>query len=268
MKRAILASVATLTFAAAATLLGGSVNAQNGGYFGGRPDDGWGASRGMPGGSWRESCRFPNMRGPLLVAQCRTSYDRWVDARIDPNNCRGGRLANDDGRLVCEISGGGWGNGGSWEIPGGSWRESCRYPVMRGRLLSAQCRSSRGDWSNVTIDIRACRSGRLQNIEGNLTCEGGRGGYGQGGGYGNGGNGNGGGYGNGGNGNGGGYGQGGNASYPGGSWRETCRASSMRGDVLSAQCKNRNGNWNNSSIDVHSCRSNRVSNDDGQLVCR
>ena len=246
MKKAILASVATLTFAATAAFLTGSVNAQDrDGYFSGRPDDGWGASRGMPGGSWRESCRFPNMRGPVLVAQCRTSYDRWVEARIDPNACRGGRLANDEGRLVCERSGGGWGNGGSWEIPNGSWRQSCRYPVMRGRFLSAQCRSSRGDWNNVTIDIRACRSGRLQNIEGNLTCEGG--GYGGGGG--------------------GGYG-GGSAPYPGGSWRETCRASAMRGAILSAQCKDRNGNWANSSIDVGSCRSNRVSNQDGQLVCR
>lgn len=79
MKRAILASVATLTFAATAAFLTGSVSAQDRGeYFSGRPDDGWGASRGMPGGSWRESCRFPNMRGPVLVAQCRTSYDRWV----------------------------------------------------------------------------------------------------------------------------------------------------------------------------------------------
>ena len=237
MKRVILASVATLTFAATAALLSGSADAQ----FSGRPDDGWGASRGLPGGSWRESCRYPNMRGPILVAQCRTSYDRWVDARINPDDCRRGRLANDEGRLVCEVSGGGWGNGGSWEIPGGSWRESCRYPVMRGRLLSAQCRSSRGDWSNVTIDIRACRSGRLQNIEGNLTCEGG----GYGGGYG-----------------------GGSAGYPGGSWRETCRGGTMRGDMLSAQCKNRGGYWTNSSSDVRSCRSNRVANEDGQLVCR
>jgi hypothetical protein len=264
MKKAILASVATLTFAASAALLSGSVSAQ----FSGRPDDGWGASRGLPGGSWRESCRNPMMRGNLLVAQCRTSYDRWVDARIDPNDCHRGRLANDDGRLVCEVAGGGWGGGGSWEIPGGSWRETCRYPVMRGRLLSAQCRSSRGDWSNVTIDIRACRSGRLANIEGNLSCEGSGGGNGQGSGYGQGGgNGPGGGYGQGGgNGRGGGYG--GDTPFPGGSWRETCRAGAMRGDILSAQCRNRDGNWNNSSIDVRSCRSNNVTNQDGQLVCR
>jgi len=254
MKKAILASVATLSVAAAAAFLAGSVSAQSGGYFDGRPDDGWGASRGLPGGSWRESCRFPNLRGNMLVAQCRTSYDRWVEARIDPNACRGGRLANDEGRLVCERSGGGWGNGGSWEIPGGSWRQSCRYPVMRGRFLSAQCRNSRGDWNNVTTDIRACRSGRLANIEGNLNCEGG-GGYG--GGYGDGYHGD----------HGGGYGSG-DAAYPGGSWRETCRGAGMRGDVLTAQCKNRNGYWNNSSLDVRSCRSNRAENQDGQLVCR
>lgn len=238
MKNAILASVATLTLAAGAALLSGSADAQ----FSGRPDDGWGASRGMPGGSWRESCRFPNMRGPMLVAQCRTSYGRWAEARINPEQCRGGRLANDEGRLVCEMSGRGWGNGGSWEIPGGSWRESCRYPVMRGRFLSAECRTSRGDWSNVTVDIRACRSGRLANIEGTLSCEGGRG---SGNGYG-----------------------GGDASYPGGSWRESCRNAAMNGEMLSAQCKNRGGYWTNSAVDVRNCRPRRVENENGQLVCR
>lgn len=205
----------------------------------------WGGGdfRGLPDGSWRESCRYPQSRGGYLSAECRTSYDRWVQASINVNNCRSGRVGNNDGRLVCENQGGGWYQGSGWNLPGGSWRQTCRYPVMRGSYLSAQCPTRGDSWVNATIDVRQCRGNGISNQNGQLYCEG-RGGWGGG--------------------NGGGWNGGG---YPGGSWQETCRDGDMRGSTFSAQCRSGDGYWGGSSIDLRDCRSNRLGNRNGRLVC-
>ncbi len=228
MKKLMLACALTLSAAGGAALLApASAQPWGGGDF-----------RGLPDGSWRDSCRYPQMRGNTLRAQCRTSYDRWVNASINANGCRSGRVGNRDGRLVCEDSGG-WYQGG-WGLPGGSWRQSCRYPVMRGNFLTAQCPDTNSRWLGASIDIRSCRSGRFENGNGRLYCEGGW------------------------NGGGGGWSGGG---YPGGSWRDTCRNVDMRGSRLSAQCRTGGGSWTGTSIDLRDCRSNTVGNRDGRLVC-
>ena len=257
MKRLVLVFAATLVGAATGAMLAGPLAAQpdgryeRGDGYGDRYGDGFIQGSNFPGGSWRESCRAPSWRGRILFAQCRTTYDRWVGTRIDPGACPGGRLINSDGRLTCEGSGGGWGQGSGWQLPGGSWRQSCRYPVMRGRLLSAQCQTEYSRWMSSTIDPNRCPSGRISNENGRLACDGGIGG-------------------NFGDGFGGGFGDGsgwGGGGYPGGSWRQSCRNSSIQGSVLYAQCNNSSGYSNDSSIDARGCRSNRVGNDNGRLVC-
>lgn len=205
--------------------------------------------RGLPDGSWRESCRYPSMRGGYLQAECRTAGDRWVSAAINMNGCRSGSLANSDGRLICENAGGGWyPGGGGWALPGGSWRQSCRYPTMRGSYLSAQCPDTSDRYLNTTIDVRSCRSRQFENGNGRLYCEGSRPGWG-------------------GPGWGGGNGPGWGGGLPGGSWRDSCRDPDLRGGRLSAQCRTGNDYWTGSSIDLRGCRSNRVANRDGQLIC-
>lgn len=245
MKKLLVVFAATIVGVTTGALLTEPVAAQwDGRYerddgYGDRYGDGFSQGSNFPGGSWRESCRAPAWRGRILVAQCRSTYDRWVNSRIDPGACAGGRLLNSDGRLVCEGRSGGWGQGSGWSLPGGSWRQSCRYPVMRGRYLSAQCQSEYNRWLNSSIDPGQCASGRISNENGRLSCDGG---YGGGPGWGGGG-------------------------YPGGSWRESCRNASMQGDILRAQCSDRSGYFRGSSINAGACRSNRVGNNDGQLVC-
>jgi hypothetical protein len=235
--------------AGAGALLAMPLSAQPDGRYDGRYErgDGWGDRYGdgftrgsnFPGGSWRESCRFPSWQGARLTAECRTSNDRWVRARINPDRCPDGRLLNADGRLVCEGSGGSWGQGGGWALPGGSWRQTCRYPLMRGNFLSAQCESGGNRWFNSSIDPRQCRSGRIENRDGRLSCEDGGSGWG-----------------------GSGWGGGG---YPGGTWQRSCRDASVRGSVLYALCDSNAGYPRESSIDYRQCRS--VGNDNGRLVC-
>lgn len=246
MKKLILACALGVSATVAGVSLMGPVAAQ--------PWAGGGDFRGLPDGSWRESCRYPQSRGSFLSAECRTSYDRWVQTQINLNNCRSGRVGNSDGRLVCEDQGGGWyPGGGGWNLPGGSWRQTCRYPVMRGSYLSAQCPTMGDRWNNATIDVRACRGRDISNQNGQLYCDGRGGGWGGGNGGWNGG------------GNGGWNGGGGR--YPGGSWQESCRDGDMRGSTFSAQCRAGDGYWNGSSIDLRNCRSNRLGNSNGRLVC-
>jgi hypothetical protein len=57
-----------------------------------------------------------------------------------------------------------------WELPGGSWSESCARPEMRGPILVAQCQGVDGGWYDTSIDMRACRSGSVANVNGNLVC--------------------------------------------------------------------------------------------------
>ncbi|MFT4028062.1 MAG: CVNH domain-containing protein [Novosphingobium sp.] len=230
MKKLVLACALTFSAAVAGGALMTPVSAQ--------PWDGGGNWNGLPDGSWRESCRYPQTRGGYLSAECRTTYDRWVRTSIDTNRCRG-NVANNDGRLVCERSGGGWYPGGGWNLPGGSYRQSCRYPTMRGTYLSAQCRDANDRWMNSQINVRSCRSGNFENGNGRLYCEGSWGG-----------------------------GNGGwNGGMPGGSWRDSCRDADVRGDQLYAQCRNGSGYWNGSSISLRNCRSNRIANREGRLVC-
>lgn len=245
MKKLALLCAAAIAGTAAAAMLAGPVLAQSDGRY--DYENGWGDPYGdgfargsnFPGGSWRASCRMPNWRGPVLTAQCRTSYDNWVFTRINPSNCPSRRLINSNGRLICEDGSGGWGQGSGWQLPVGSWRQTCRYPVMRGRFLSAQCQTSGGGWINSSVDTGQCRSGSISNQNGRLFCDGG---YGGGPGWGDG-------------------------QYPGGSWNQSCRNSSMRGSVLYAQCSDRSGYYSGSSLDMRQCNSNRASNRDGQLVC-
>lgn len=240
MKKLVLGCALALSAATAAAVLTAPVSTA-------QPWNGGGEWRGLPDGSWRESCRYPQSRGNFLSAECRTSYDRWVRASINVNDCRSGRVGNSDGRLVCEDQGGGWYPGSGWNLPSGSWRQTCRFPVMRGTYLSAQCPTMGGRWINATIDVRACRGRDISNQSGQLYCDG-RGG-------------------NWGGGNGGWNGGGNGGRYPGGSWQETCRDGDMRGNTFSAQCRNGSGYWGGSSIDLRDCRSNRVGNRNGRLIC-
>jgi len=71
----------------------------------------------------------------------------------------------------------------------------------------------------------------------------------------------------GGYGNGGGYG-GGYRGGPGGSWAQSCRGNGMRGSVFQAECRNEDGRWNATVLDMRNCPSGIAENRNGSLVCR
>jgi hypothetical protein len=54
----------------------------------------------QPGGSYLQSCRRVEERGPMLFALCKDMNGQWRRTRIDVRRCRTG-IANTDGELTC-----------------------------------------------------------------------------------------------------------------------------------------------------------------------
>lgn len=64
-----------------------------------------------------------------------------------------------------------------------------------------------------------------------------------------------------------GYG-GGDRGGPYGSWSQSCRGGSMRGQIFQAECRNSDGRWNTTVLDMRNCPSGNAENRNGSLVCR
>jgi hypothetical protein len=55
---------------------------------------------------------------------------------------------------------------------------------------------------------------------------------------------------------------------PYGSWSQTCRGGEMRGQIFQAECRNGDGRWNTTVLDMRNCPSGNAENRNGSLVCR
>ena len=125
----------------------------------------------LPPGSWSQSCRNARIEGrDDLVADCRRRDGGYNRSSLDLDRCgRNGRVANDNGRLVCENANAGGGNWWGNSPPQGSYRQSCRNERMEGRdLLVAECRRQNGNYRNTRLDIDSCRGRDIANNNGHL----------------------------------------------------------------------------------------------------
>jgi hypothetical protein len=55
---------------------------------------------------------------------------------------------------------------------------------------------------------------------------------------------------------------------PMGSWAQSCRGGSMQGSVFQAECRNGDGRWNTTVLDMRNCPTGNAENRNGSLVCR
>ena len=193
--------------------------------------------RGIPGGSYRRSCRNIRTYGRSLRATCRTRRGYWNRTRLyNFRRCRRD-IANINGRLRCvarrvehpvhtphPIG----------RIPPGSYRRSCRSLRVRGSILRATCRTRSGHWNRTRLyEYPNCR-GDIANINGRLRCVTQRH-------------------------------QG--PQIPQGSYRHTCRNIRMRRNSLSATCRTRRGYWNRTRLyNFRNCRG-EIQNINGRLRC-
>lgn len=126
----------------------------------------------------------------------------------------------------------------SLPLPPGSWRDSCgdarAYYQNGARILSARCTKRGGGTEYSTLRYDQCR-GDIANSNGRLVC--------------------------------------GNpgpippVAVPEGSYRQSCRNAYVRNGQLYAECRDRRGNWQRTSIDLASCRGRDIANIDGRLTC-
>ena len=187
-----------------------------------------------PQGSYRQSCRNIQMESrDDLVAECRRQNGNWRYTKIDIDKCRGRPIVNNNGHLQC----GDYryeGAYGRYQMPGGSWQQTCRNARIVRDDLTAECRERDGEWRRDSIDLDECRGQPLHNENGRLRCgDVARTGY----------------------------------TMPRGTWQQTCRNAVVRGDDLYAQCRGRDGAWHNTRIDLDRCPRAGLRNDNGELRC-
>ena len=116
-------------------------------------------------------------------------------------------------------------------LPPGSYKDSCRDMNVNDDTLWARCQSRDGEWRQSSIDFRNCYQD-ITNDNGRLVC-------GQ---------------------------RHHHNMLPRGNYKESCRDLSVNGDILSAECKRRDGSWRWTSIDFGDCYGN-ISNQNGRLEC-
>ena len=118
-------------------------------------------------------------------------------------------------------------------LPSGTYTESCReMTVDRDRhRLEAECQRRDGRWHLTYIDLRDCDR-EIVNNDGWLQCRR----------------------------------QTQAVRLPAGSYRDSCRDFSVEKNRLGARCRRKNGNWQDTDIDLSRCKA-PIRNDDGRLVC-
>lgn len=132
------------------------------GYHGG-----W--QRGIPAGTYTQSCRNIRTLGNRLEAECQTHRGDWRWTSLDSINQCSSPIANDNGNLVCDRS---YGFQGGWQggIPAGTYTQTCRNIHAFGDRLEAECQRRNGSWRQTSLDhIDQCTSAPA-NDDGYLMC--------------------------------------------------------------------------------------------------
>jgi hypothetical protein len=198
--------------------------------------DGSGGSIGQWSGSFRDSCRAISVdKHGKLQATCLKGNGTYKRSNLQAFKCPAYRAGNRDGNLFCEAQDGG-SSASRWD---GSFRGSCRDVSSNSNgVLTATCQTANGNWNRTSLSPNQCGSYRAGNRDGNLFCESGDGGVGS------------------------------NVSQWNGSFRNSCRETSVNSNgVLMANCQTISGDWNRSGLSPNQCGSYRAGNRDGSLFC-
>ncbi|HEY6971667.1 MAG TPA: CVNH domain-containing protein [Candidatus Angelobacter sp.] len=194
----------------------------------------------IPPGSYQQTCRDIKMHGSSLRAKCETSSRQWIKTRLDNSDRCVGDITNVEGQLTCNQNA---------TTPQGTYLQSCKNVKVRWNTLYARCKDINGQWVDTQLtDFNRCAGG-IGNINGQLQC-----------------------------------GAGGNTGWyrdrdgdrdhdrnqgngPQGSFAQTCRDISVRGDDLRARCETVDGQWRDTSLDGYNSCIGDIVNDNGQLEC-
>jgi len=132
------------------------------------------------------------------------------------------------------------------QIPGGSYRQTCRDIGVRGSTLYATCQDTSGGWRSTELrGFYGCNE-EIQNINGNLQCGGTSGNRGHDRGW---------------------DGDHGYGRVPRGSYVQTCQNISISGNTLQASCQKKNGKWRQTSLRNYNRCNGEIVNNNGKLQC-
>jgi hypothetical protein len=126
-------------------------------------------ARWAPSGTYQSTCRGIQYDGELLTARCQRRDGGWRATYLDNADDCDANIVNNNGQLECGYTGwhrpdyGGYG-------PAGGYRDTCTNIRMDGYMLRATCQRRDGSWKWTWLaDAYDC-DGRIQNWNGNLTC--------------------------------------------------------------------------------------------------
>lgn len=119
--------------------------------------------RPIPAGSYAQSCRDIQTRGPGLWAVCQNIDGGWEETSLDAVDRCVGDIVNDNGHLECTRRGGRL-------VPRGSYVETCREVYVRGDTLRARCQTADGGWRWSQLNDWDDCAGGIVNDNGQLIC--------------------------------------------------------------------------------------------------
>jgi len=118
-------------------------------------------------GSFRNTCSgcsIDDQEEWLSCTKCAKPCGAKIPASVNYRDCESKYFANNDGELRCEI------------LPPGRYLASCencqQMDIDDAQVLSCKCYSGLGHEVAANIRLDACSSGRFDNWNGNLVCEG------------------------------------------------------------------------------------------------
>lgn len=117
----------------------------------------------LPEGSYLKSCYQCKVRNNKLRCICRQRNQRSRYSVLPAvRQCR--YISNENGQLTCQ-------DRRSFDLPFGSYRQSCVGCFYDGKRLSCRCRTRSGTfWRRTAINnTNRCR-GEIRNINGSLRC--------------------------------------------------------------------------------------------------
>ncbi len=121
----------------------------------------------VPPGSYQETCRNERVESGDLTAECADRNGRWRFSELQNHRLCRGDIRNGNGILSCNRNDDEDDNG--YNLPGGSWRATCRDHHVSGNTLYAECRDRVGRWVETSVNLRNCRQG-VSNVNGRLVC--------------------------------------------------------------------------------------------------
>lgn len=192
-----------------------------------------------PAGSYLATCRDVEVRqGRDLEAHCETLRPGAFRAtRLDDFASCQGDIANHGGTLSCERRGpppGPRPTAAAANSGGLSIRKSCTGIKLKDGVVSAFCRARNGRWHAAVLDLAGCRpGGEITNRDGALACD-----------------------------------PRPSSWPPPGTYLLSCRNAVVAEGWLAAECRDAQGQWQRTRINLVPCRGRPdIANRDGLLAC-